>query len=121
MPKNIEKRLCKYNQEEFFPLRNSQIFASKENRVAFFNDRNNATLRKLNVVNKKLLKNFKIAEHLVGKEKEVVVNRHFLRGMGWSFNHFTHVHQTKDNVAYGIYNYIIQKINTEEYIIQRKS
>lgn len=121
MQKNKDKRDCKYSGEEFFPKRNSQIFASKENRVAFHNENNNATHRKLNIVNKKLLKNFKIAEHLTGTDQEAVVNRHFLRGLGWSFNHFTHVQQTKNGVSYGIYNYLIRKINTEEYLILRVS
>lgn len=65
------------------------------------------------------MKNFKIMDALLGNKNEISVNRHFLRGAGFSFMTFTHVGRRDDEIVYGIYDISFHQRNQDEYLIYR--
>lgn len=119
MHPDIEKRLCPYSNQEFIPKRSNQVFALAEYRVAYHNDNNNAIRRKLSYINKQLMINYKVVQLLLGDKIEVIANKHFLRGAGFSFLTFTNVTKKEDAYFHCIYDVAFQKLNDEEYLIFR--
>lgn len=119
MLKEPELRLCPYSNTVFKAKRQNQVFASAEDRIAHHNEQNNILRKKLSLINKQLLKNFKIADALLGDNIDVVVHKHFMRGRGFSFLLFTHVVNQNDEIVYGLYDITFKKINEEEYLIKR--
>lgn len=115
----IKTRLCPYSKTFFEASRQNQIYRSKFDRVSSANERNNLLRRKLNSVNKELLKSYKVADDLLGDNIEVVVHKHFMRGRGFSFQIFTHVVTQNDEIVYGLYDITFKKINDDEYLIKR--
>ena len=113
------KRVCPYSKTEFVPKRSNQIFATKECRIAFHNERNGLVRRKRRPITYQLDRNHKILDSLLGDKKETTVNKHYLRGAGFSYKIITHVESNNSNVAYGVFDTIFQKINEEEYLIYR--
>lgn len=116
---NREKRVCPYSKTEFIPKRNNQIFATKEYRIAFHNNINGSVRRKLSIVNNQLIKNYKVFDSLLGNDNEVIANKHYLRGAGFSFKNFTHVANNNNSIVYGVYDILFEKLNEEEYLIYR--
>lgn len=112
-------RLCPFSNTFFEAKRQNQIYRSKFDRISANNERNNSLRRKLNSVNKELLKSYKVADDLLGDKIEVIVNKHFMRGRGFSFQNFTHVVNQEDEIVYGLYNITFKKINDDEYLIRR--
>jgi hypothetical protein len=119
MSNKVKIRTCPYSKVDFEPKRSNQKFASPQCRISHNNEINNSLRRKLNEINKLLLKNFKILDSLLGPNKEVAVNKFFLRGAGFSFTTFTHVGQRGDEFVYGVYDISFQKHNQDEYLIYR--
>jgi hypothetical protein len=114
-----KSRTCPYSKTDFVPKRNNQIFSSSKCRIAYHNEINNALRRKLNSINKQLMKNFKILNALLGSKNEISVNPYFLRGAGFSFKTFTHVGRRGEEFVYGIYDISYYQLNQDEYIIYR--
>ena len=112
-------RLCPFSNTFFEAKRQNQIYRSKFDRVSANNERNNLLRRKLNSVNKELLKSYKVADDLLGDKIEVIVNKHFMRGRGFSFQMFTNVVNQDDEIVYGLYDITFKKINDDEYLIRR--
>lgn len=119
MAKTPEKRVCPHCSEEFIPRRNNQLFDSRKCRVDFHNKNNNGLRLKLNLVNKKLLNNYKILDYELSGLKSVERNRYFLRGRGFSFQHITHIGLKIDEGEYSIYDIKYKKINNDQYLIFR--
>ncbi|MFC6877057.1 hypothetical protein ACFQZF_11250 [Flavobacterium myungsuense] len=113
-------RLCPFSNTFFEAKRQNQIYRSKFDRISANNERNNSLRRKLNSVNKELLKSYKVADDLLGDKIEVIVNKHFMRGRGFSFQMFTNVVNQDDEIVYGLYDITFKKINDDEYLIRRK-
>ena len=120
MLKEPNLRLCPYSDTLFIAKRENQVYASAKDRIASNQKRNNSLRRKLNSVNKELLKSYKVADDLLGDKIEVIVNKHFMRGRGFSFQMFTNVVNQDDEIVYGLYDITFKKINDDEYLIRRK-
>lgn len=110
-----EIRLCPYSNKTFKAKRQNQIFASSEDRIAFHNEQNNLLRKKLSFINKQLLKNYKIADALLGDFNDVSVHKQFLRGKGFSFQMFTHVSQKDDDIVFGLYDIAFTKLPDEDF------
>lgn len=115
MPKTPEIRLCPYSNKTFKAKRQNQVFASAEDRIAYHNEQNNFLRKKLSFINKQLLKNYKIADALLGDFNDVSVHKQFLRGKGFSFQMFTHVSQKDDDIVFGLYDIAFMKLPDEDY------
>lgn len=116
---SAKSRLCPYSNIIFEAKRENQIYRSALDRISYHNEQNNYLRKKLSFINKQLLKNYKIADALLDNLPNVIVHKQFLRGKGFSFQMFTHVAENKDNIVYGLYDLTFQKINDEEYLINR--
>jgi hypothetical protein len=114
-----EKRVCKYSKTEFIPKRNNQIFANKECRVAYHNDANNAFRAKLNTTNKEILNDYKVVDSILADFGEITVNKHYLRGAGFSSKKFTNVINVDGETVFCLYDISFQKLNNEDYYIKR--
>ena len=108
-------RLCPYSKTLFEAKRQNQIYRSAFDRVSFNNEQNNLLRKKLSFINKQLLKNYKIADALIGDFTDVSVHKQFLRGKGFSFQMFTHVSQKEDDIVYGLYDISFMKLTDEDY------
>lgn len=108
-------RLCPYSKTLFEAKRHNQIYRSAIDRVSFNNEQNNSLRKKLSFINKGLLKNYKIADALLGDFTDVSVHKQFLRGKGFSFQMFTHVSQKEDDIVFGLYDIAFMKLADEDY------
>jgi hypothetical protein len=120
MPKEPELRLCPHSNRIFEAKRQNQVFASSDDRIAYHNYQNNFLRKKLSSINKELLRSWKVADALLGDNVEIVVNKYFMRGRGFSFQNFTHVVAQKNEIVFGLYDLTFEKLNEEEYLIKRK-
>jgi hypothetical protein len=99
----------------FEAKRQNQIYRSASDRISHNNLLNNLLRKKLSFINKQLLKNYKIADALIGDYTDVSVHKQFLRGKGFSFQMFTHVSQKEDEIVYGLYDISFMKLTDEDY------
>ena len=111
----IKTRLCPYSKTMFEAKRQNQIYRSASDRISHNNLLNNLLRKKLSFINKQLLKNYKIADALIGDFTDVSVHKQFLRGKGFSFQMFTHVSQKEDEIVYGLYDISFMKLTDEDY------
>ncbi|MAB49341.1 MAG: hypothetical protein CMC05_11990 [Flavobacteriaceae bacterium] len=115
----IEKRICPYCGVEFVPKRSNQIFNNSVCRIAYNNKRNNAKRKELAKLFKPIEKQYEILLSLLNANKEVDVHREFLRGAGFNFSLFTHIHfneSIKMN-CYALHTVHYYKINQDYYKI----
>lgn len=119
MANNNEIRTCCFSGEQFIPIRQNQIFASKQNRVLFYNEINNKLRKRLSKINKQLLLNLRILLEVLDGENERVVHKQFLLGKGFSFSVFTHLTISKSSkkYCYVIYEVSYERIDEENYKI----
>ena len=111
----IKTRLCPYSKTTFEAKRQNQIYRSASDRISYNNLQNNFLRKKLSFINKQLLKNYKIADALLGDINDVSVHKQFLRGKGFSFQMFTHVSQKDDDIVFGLYDIAFMKLTDEDY------
>jgi hypothetical protein len=115
LKKPIKTRLCPYSNTVFEAKRQNQVFASAEDRIAHHNEQNNLLRKKLSVINKQLLKNYKIADALLGELTDVSVHREYLKGMGFSFTVFTNLTQNIDELVFGLFDISFMILPDEDY------
>ena len=116
---NNEIRTCSYSGESFIPTRQNQIFASKENRILYHNQINNQLRKRLSIINKQLLLNFRILIDILDGDYERKVHKEFLLGKGFSFSIFTHLSISKvsKNYCYSVYEVSYERIDDDNYKI----
>lgn len=112
-----EKRVCPYSKTEFLPRRNNQIFASKEFRVAFHNEKHNLFRRKISPINKELTNCNKVMLEILGDKTSAIVHQEFLNGKNFSFSVFTSIKKIGDGYAYAIYDCYYYKTDIDHFKI----
>jgi hypothetical protein len=119
MKTDIEKRICPYSGVEFVPKRTNQVFSNDKYRIAHNNQKSNSKRKRLSAINKPLLKNYDILNLIIGHEQEKVVHKEYLRGAGFSFSVFTHLHKDEnmDKLYYALYNFYYVKVDDNFYKI----
>ena len=73
MLKKIETRKCLFSGEEFYPKRNNQVFASKQNRTTYHNNISNSLRNELKSTNNQLMKNYKIVKQLLSDKNSIII------------------------------------------------
>jgi hypothetical protein len=117
----METRTCKHTGIAFKPRRSNQIFIDAKARSAFFNKKMKAIREEVEKTNKKLLKNYLILKAEIGDKREVVLNKQFLLGRGYSFDVFTCLIRYEDNIVGEVYDFRIEKIDVNDNLkISRK-
>lgn len=121
MKTDIEKRTCPYSGEEFIPKRPNQVFVNSKNRIAYHNERHNAIRRELSKLNKPLKKSYEVLAKLLEGKEVVIVHKERLRGLGFSFSVFTHLHQNKSSKepCNALYCFHYYKVDDNHYKILR--
>ncbi len=84
------KMLCKYNGEEFTPVRSNQKFASTRNRIKYHNDKLKKVRDARHHLDEKLHKNYAVLLKLMEGKIEDSFHKEFLIGKDYSFNVLTH-------------------------------
>ena len=115
-----------YTSEEFFPLRCNQRFAKSKNRIAFHNLNNNEFRRKMDVINKPLMKNLKILDDLFLSNKRInnnslIFHKEFMLGRNYDFTKHTHYDVFEGQKYIACYNYIIIHLDKEKVKIIKTS
>ena len=115
-----------YSSEEFIPLRCNQRFARSKNRTAFHNLINNEFRRKMDVINKPLMKNLKILDELFLSNKRtnnnsLIFHREFLLGRNYDITKHTHYDVFEGQKYIACYNYIIIHLDKEKVKIIKTS
>lgn len=113
------KRVCLYSKMEFTPKRNNQLFANKEFRTAYHNQKNNSLRKKLSKINNQLLNNYKILTAIMYNKNECEIHREFLCGKGYCFSVHTHFEKTNGVITYAVYEFSLIKKNDTTYLIRR--
>jgi len=111
----IKTRLCPFTQTLFDARRNNQKFSTPEARKSYHNLINNSLRKKLSFINKQLLKNYKIADEILGDFTDVSVHREYLKGKGFSFTVFTNLTQINDELVFGLFDIAFMKLPDEDY------
>lgn len=112
----MEKKQCLSCRNGFLPNRSDQLFCSKNCRIKFNNDKNNAIRHKLDFINKPLLKNFKILENLMRGKKEAIFHIQFLKGKDFDTKLNTNLVEGKEYPLIGVYNYTIDYIKNSNNV-----
>ena len=112
---STKSKVCPYSNKLFEAKRQNQVFASAEDRKAYHNEQNNSLRKKLSFTNKKILKNYKIADEILGDFTDVSVHREYLKGKGFSFTVFTNLTKIKDELVFGLFDIAFMKLPDEDY------
>lgn len=119
MKNEMEKRICPYSGIEFIPKRSNQIFANSDCRITYHNKRNNTRRKELAKLFKPIEKQYEILLKLLRGRKEVQVHKEYLRGAGFNFSLFTHVHynETIKKNCYALHTVHYYKVDQDYYKI----
>jgi len=119
MKTDVEKRICPYSGIEFIPKRSNQIFANSGCRIAYHNNRNNDKRKELAKLFKPIEKQYEILLKLLSGRKEVKVHKEYLRGAGFNFSLFTHIHynETIKKNCYALHAVHYYKVDQDYYKI----
>ncbi len=100
-------------KEEFFPKRANQKFANPANRIKYHNNRAAQLRKEASFINTPLLTNLQILNKVMQGKKELVLHKEFLKGMGYSFEVFTHIKNYDNSNRFCCYQYIIIYLKPE--------
>jgi hypothetical protein len=114
-----ELRACKYSKQEFYPNRTNQVFIDEKSRKKYYNEKYGKLRRKLNTINKALFINYRASIEALDGKSSVIVNSHYLKGLGFNFKYITHFEIIDGKTCYGLYDVSFIKINETEYKLIR--
>ncbi|MCB0463284.1 MAG: hypothetical protein KDC81_11325 [Flavobacteriaceae bacterium] len=119
MKSEIEKRICPDCGVEFIPKRSNQTYCNSTCRTAHHNKRNNAKRKELAKIFKPIIEQYEILLKLLKGRKEVQVHKEYLRGTGFNFSLFTHVHynETIKKNCYALHTVHYYKVDQDYYKI----
>ena len=101
---------CPYSGEMFKPKRSNQKFASKQNRLSFYNKQYKEKRQPLRAINQKLFRNYSILEIALDNTSEVLVSNDYLRVRGFDFTYITHFTKDNDHRYFCLYDIAFRKI-----------
>lgn len=114
------ERVCPYDGSLFMPKRTNQVFACRENQIAFNNEKAKKAKESTLDIDKVLKKNRRICEDLLkGKQSSISVSKDYLFGMGFNINVYTMTLRINNNRGVGIYEFFYQEDNGQ-FIIGRR-
>jgi hypothetical protein len=113
------KKIDPFTSEEFTAKRHNQRFACRVNQIAY----NNMLARKkrelLRVPNTNLNTNRSVLKKLF-ECGEKNVSRDFLRGAGFNFQYFTQNFNHEGRQFHAAYEYLIEVLGNQKFIISKK-
>jgi hypothetical protein len=118
-PMESSKSIDPYSRESFLKRRSDQRFASKKTKNAFHNGRAKEQRDSIAFIQKPLMKNRNILNHLLGKKNEHEVSKDFLLGAGYDFRFFTGTVRNRNAIL--IYEFEITNHNSKIVIKKSKT
>ena len=100
-------------KEVFEAKRINQNFATRENRIQYYNQKANGLRRELAYINKPLHTNFKILSELLKDKGEITLSKEFLLGRGFSFCVHTHYEIIDNKSRFAIYHFVIIQLEND--------
>ena len=113
-------RVCKQSKQEFYPNRTNQVFKDENCRKKFYNEKYGKLRRKLNTITKSLYINYTASIEALNGKLNVIVNSHYLKGLGFNYKYMTHFEIIDGKTYYGLYDILFIKINANEYKLIKK-
>jgi hypothetical protein len=101
--------------ELFEPKRNNQVFANRNNQVAFNNLKARKNRNKTILLDKRLKKNRTIISNILGANQTVEISKQFLSGNGFDFSVFNRIIKKNEVEVYGIYEFYLQPISNNNF------
>ncbi|MCF8273559.1 MAG: hypothetical protein K9I95_06980 [Flavobacteriaceae bacterium] len=111
------RRIDPYTGEVFYPKRNNQYFANRQNQIAYNNQKAKEIRDLMANIDNHIRNNWKILVDALKENKFVIRNKDYLLGCGYNFNFFHFTKIIKDEYYFGIYNYGITLLNNGLYKI----
>lgn len=106
--------------EEFIPKKNSQRFATPQNRIKYNNEKASKINLERAFIDKPLHANRNILKQILGNKPEATIHCEFLRGKGYNFPLFTHYDKWEGINVPCIYEYMIIKLPNQQIKILKK-
>ena len=114
-----EVRIDPYTQEEFFPKRSNQIFATPQNKMMFHNERAKEYRDETKEFRNCYDRCYKILRLLLEGKSPVRVHHEYLEGMGFDYVGITAYHETKEGFVFYVYDIVVVSDDDDYYIIYR--
>ncbi len=117
----METRQDLHTKEKFVPKRITQKFSEAKNRIRYHNLRAQQDRQIRAVIDKPLLKNFRILTNALEGGSNIRLHHEFLRGRGYDFTVMTSHERHNGKLIASIYHYTIEQdsIDTNYYIVKR--
>ncbi|PKG42781.1 hypothetical protein [Psychroflexus sp. MES1-P1E] len=110
---------CPFSGKYFKPKRSNQKFASKRNRVAFYNRRYRNRRLPLSRMNQKLFHNYSILEIALGDKEETNVEMKLIKDRGFDFTIFTQIMKHENDTYFGLYDLAFKQLDNNIIQIKR--
>ena len=101
----IMKREDPLTGEVFYPRRENQKFASRENQIRYNNKKAEKKRKAKAEIDKYLDNNRSILKAILGNKNEVIKSKDFLLGAGFNFGCHTHSLRKDDKLLRCVYDY----------------
>lgn len=98
-----------YTGEMFIPRRYNQKFASRENQIAFNNEKARKKREKKHRVDRILDKNREILLRILGKSISKTVSKDYLMGAGFDLNHFSGLYRNNGKSLFAVYEFYLSR------------
>lgn len=108
------ERTDPYDGTVFIPKRANQIFFSRENQIAFNNEKARKAKESTKDIDKALKKNRRICQDIINAEKKaVIVSKDLLKGAGFNFTVFNRSIRLDNKPCTCIYEFYLLQENEQ--------
>jgi hypothetical protein len=114
-----ELKKCPFSGEYFKSKRSNQIFASKRNRISYYNREYRKKRLPLERINRRLFYNYSILEIVLSDKDIVYLNIDYLKGKGFDFTFFTHFMNFNNETYFGLYDIAFRQLDNNNIQIER--
>lgn len=101
-----KEKIDPYDGTVFMPKRSNQLFASRENQIAYNNEKARKAKEPKKEIDKAIKKNRQICDELLkGKLNPIIFSKDYLLGKGFNFNFYTMSCWVDKKKSLGIYEF----------------
>ena len=115
----MEEKQCPHTGEWFTPKRRNQIYASRQDQIAYNNEKARINRELVNPVNSSLLNNRNILFELLNGEAEKEVSKDLLTGKGFNFRVITGRRKIDDKMFIMFYDLCFSIQNNNLILIKQ--
>lgn len=115
----MKERIDPFTKEPFIPKRSNQLFANRENQIAFNNQKAKEQRDESRETNLILKENLKILKRILKDNNSATVSRDFLLGAELTFGVFTSQHKHEGRIFNMIYDFGYLLLEDGTYLIKK--